>query len=71
MTQTRNRSDTIKIDELPDRIEHRRKIAERIARDTVEYAAGDPLRMAHGRGGLQRRCGTGLFSIALWRGPCM
>jgi hypothetical protein len=29
---------------LPDRIAHRRKIAERIALDTPEYAADDPTR---------------------------
>jgi hypothetical protein len=32
------------IDDLPDRIAHRRKIAERIALDSPEYAADDPSR---------------------------
>jgi hypothetical protein len=36
----------IPIDELPDRVAHRRKIANRIALDTPEYAADDPSRTA-------------------------
>ena len=32
----------VSVDELPDRIAHRRKIAKRIALDTPEYAADDP-----------------------------
>lgn len=35
-----------KIDELPDRIEHRRKVAKRIALDTREHEADDPTRSA-------------------------
>jgi hypothetical protein len=38
--------ETRAIDNLPDRIAHRRKIAERIALDSPEYAAGDPTRNA-------------------------
>jgi hypothetical protein len=36
------------IDEIPDRIEHRRKIALRLALDHPEYAADDPTRSADG-----------------------
>jgi hypothetical protein len=36
----------IPIDELPDRVAHRRKIAKRIACDTLGYAADDPSRRA-------------------------
>jgi hypothetical protein len=46
MTERANQSGTIPIDELPDRIAHRRKIAHRIACDTPEYAADDPSRSA-------------------------
>jgi hypothetical protein len=46
MTERTNQSGTIPIDELPDRVAHRRKIARRIARDTPEYAADHPSRSA-------------------------
>ena len=44
MNGRRYKSSATPIDELPDRIAHRRKIAERIALDTPEYAADDPSR---------------------------
>jgi hypothetical protein len=34
------------VEEMPDRLAHRRKVAERIALDTPEYAADDPSRKA-------------------------
>ena len=41
-----NKPPSIKIDELPDRLAHLRKIAERIKLDQPEFAAGDPTRNA-------------------------
>jgi hypothetical protein len=39
-----NKPRSIKIDELPDRLAHLRKIAERIKLDQPEFAADDPSR---------------------------
>ena len=41
-----NKTRSIKIDELPDRLAHLRKIAERIKLDQPEFAADDPERNA-------------------------
>ena len=41
-----NKPPTIKIDELPDRLAHLRKIAERIKLDQPEFVADDPSRNA-------------------------
>ena len=41
-----NKPPIIKIDELPDRLAHLRKIAERIKLDQPEFAADDPSRAA-------------------------
>jgi hypothetical protein len=48
MTERTRRPD--KIDELPDRIAHRRKVALRIKLDHPEYAADDPSRTVDGPG---------------------
>lgn len=42
MDERQNRSHNDQIDELPNRVEHRRKIARRLALDTPEYTAEDP-----------------------------
>lgn len=39
------------IDELPDRIEHRRRIAARLNHDAREHAVDDPSRQANTSGG--------------------
>jgi hypothetical protein len=44
MTLDSNRFARRPIEELPNRIEHRRKIAERLAMDGREYGADDPSR---------------------------
>jgi hypothetical protein len=69
MTHDSNRFASRPTEELPDRIEHRRKIAERLALDGREYAADDPSRSvnracsghsAHGPGaGLPSSSGRG------------
>jgi hypothetical protein len=41
-----NKMPSIKIEELPDRLAHLRKIAERIKLDQPEFAADDPSRNA-------------------------
>jgi hypothetical protein len=46
MNELATQSETTPIEELPERIAHRRKVAERIALDTPEYAADDPSRKA-------------------------
>ena len=45
------------IDELPDRIEHRHKIARRLALDHPEYAVDDPSRTVNAAGGGYRVLG--------------
>jgi hypothetical protein len=47
------------IEELPDRIAHRRKIAERLANDSVEYATDDPSRTIDRAGSAEPASGPG------------
>jgi hypothetical protein len=46
MNEHANQNSATPIEELPDRMAHRRKIADRLARYTPEYAADDPSRSA-------------------------
>jgi hypothetical protein len=63
MTSDPNRFGIDRNEELPDRIEHRRKIAEQLARDNREYAADDPSRAAESPGSAPRVHRSGLRSI--------
>jgi hypothetical protein len=45
MTNDPHRFGIDQTEDLPDRIEHRRKIAERFALDSPEFAADDPSRV--------------------------
>jgi hypothetical protein len=58
---------TNSIDELPSRREHLRKVAERLTRDTPEYAADDPKRTVQGAGGGHRANSPASGAVA--RGP--
>lgn len=61
MNELATQRETTPIDELPDRIAHRRKIAERIALDMPEYAADDPSRKADTGGGRGAMRHQGVF----------
>jgi hypothetical protein len=68
MSNKTSYSGTRKIDDLPDRIAHRRKIAARIALDTPEYAADDETRSAPNTNSGYRVLGPDTFSGS-GRGP--
>ena len=53
-----NRFGIDQTEDLPDRIEHRRKIAERIALDHPEFAPDDPSRVVDRPGSRYRAHGT-------------
>ena len=68
MTNDPNRFGIGPTEELPDRIAHRRKIAERLALDSPEYAADDPSRTVDRAASGYRAHGPGAslaFSLAL------
>jgi hypothetical protein len=68
MNGLRYKSSATSIDELPDRIAHRRKIAERIALDAPEYAANDPTRNVDRKDTGYRALGPNMFPGS-GRGP--
>jgi hypothetical protein len=55
------------IDNLPDRVAHRRRIAAKINRDEREFEANDPQRTIARAGGAHRA--SGIASGAVHRGP--
>ena len=61
------KSQSIKIDKLPDRIAHLRKIAERIKLDHPEFASDDPSHAAECGGDGYRVVGPESFGSG--RGP--
>jgi hypothetical protein len=63
MTSDPSRFGIDRNEELPDRVEHRRKIAERLALDSREYASDDPSRTAESAGIVPRARRSGLRSI--------
>lgn len=65
MTENPKQSD--RIEELPDRIEHLRKIAKRLKLDHPEYAADDPTRTVDRPGSGYRVLGPD--QIGSRRGP--
>jgi hypothetical protein len=71
MTDDLNRFGIDQTEELPDRVEHRRKIAERLALDSREYAPADPSRTIDRAGSGHRAHGLGAgIASGSGRGPC-
>ena len=67
MNERANQSGTTPIDELPDRVAHRRKIAKRLALDAPEFAADDLSRSADSPGSGYRVLGPEVTGSG--RGP--